>query len=144
MGVIRAGLGGLLLGLGVALWAYFHGQAVCESRHLEAYAQAQAENIMKQKKLVADVVRAAEIANEEQVNLERRVALADSAVLRLQQEVRDANSRDDSTAPAALDAARARSLLADCAGRYRDVAKQADHLRALVIGLQEYARAVSK
>lgn len=155
MGLIQAALSsaarmaaaaftGLALGLLAAVWAYGYGQQVSEARHAAAFAAAQAANIVKQKALVSQIQKVAENADLETVALERRLAGADLAIDRLREAVRDADSRGDTAATAVADARRARSLLAECASKYRDVAKQADQLRANVLGLQAYASTISQ
>lgn len=126
-----------------ALRSYKSGYRSAESRHLADLAEAQAEASRKQSALAAGVQRASEKALAEQIETEARLAVADAAVDRLRQAVGAANDRARSAAESVADAATARSLLAECAGRYRDMAREADRLRANVIGLQDYARAVS-
>jgi uncharacterized protein HemX len=139
-----AAFSGLALGLLVSVWAYGHGQKVNEGRHAAALAAAQAQNMVKQKALIKGVQKVAEDADLEQTALESRLAGADLAVERLRQAVRDANARADASTTAVADAVRARTLLARCTVKYRDVAKRADQLRANVIGLQAYAVEVSR
>lgn len=134
---------GLLIGAGGAWQAYRHGVEVADGRHAAALAQAQADNIAKQKALILGVQKVSEDADTEQLELERRLASADQSVERLRHAIRDANASAGSAATAVADATSARALLADCAGRYRDLAKHADKLRANVLGLQAYARVVS-
>lgn len=145
--MIRAALSGFALGLFIAVlsasWAYNRGKISNEARHIAAFAAVQAENLAKQKSIILSVQKVAEDADLEQVDLERRLAGADLAVVRLQQTIRDANSRADSAATTIADAARARTLLARCAQRYRDVAERADRLRANVLGLQAYTRTIA-
>lgn len=123
---------------------YRTGYGFAEARHTAALAEAQAETARKQAALVAGVNRASEKAYAEQIEAESRIAGADAAVDRLRQAVGAANDRARSAADAAADAAAARTLLAECAGYYRDMAREADRLRAIVIGLQAYAREVSQ
>jgi uncharacterized membrane protein YccC len=145
--MIRAALYGLAFGLviagGAAWWALGYGEARNEAKHVAALIQAQADNIAKQKALISGVQKVAEDADKEQLDLERRLAGADQSLERLRQAVRDANARAGSASTAIADAARARSLLATCASQYRDLAASADRLRANVLGLQAYAKAVA-
>ena len=143
MGVIHAAAIGLGLGLAFSAWTFSTGYNLSEQRHIKAFQAAEEANSIKQIALIKSVEASTEKFNEEQVYLERRLAGSDAAVVRLLTEVRNANTRADSSSITESDASRARSLLADCASKYRDVAKQADSLRASVIGLQSYARAVS-
>lgn len=130
---------------GVSFYRGYHtGQGFAEARHATALAQAQAEAAQKQKVLITDVQKAAQNAYDEQVKLEARLAAADGAVDRLRETVAAANQRAGSATASAVDGSTARTLLAICATEYRDMAKQADRLRATVIGLQGYARAVSQ
>lgn len=130
---------------GVSFYQGYHtGGTLAEARHSAELAAAQAEATRKQQILAGGVQRAAEEAYNEQVQMEARVAGADAAVDRLRQAVAAANQRAGAAATAAADGQTARTLLADCAGRYRDVAREADRLRATVIGLQGYARAVGE
>lgn len=130
---------------GVSFYRGYHtGQGFAEARHTAELAKAQAEAAQKQKALVGGVQRAAQEAYDEQVKLETRLAAADGAVDRLRETVAAANQRAGSATASAVDGSTARTLLAICATEYRDMAKQADRLRATVIGLQGYARAVSE
>lgn len=130
---------------GVSFYRGYHtGRGFAEARHLTELAEAQAAAIEKQKVLVGGVQKAAEDAYNEQVKLEGQLASADAAVDRLRQAAAAANQRAGSATASAIDGSTARTLLAICAVEYRDVAKQADRLRATVIGLQGYARAVSQ
>ncbi len=120
------------------------GYARGQGEYAVAFAQAEAANANEQKVLIRAVERVAENAEIERSELEARRAAADASVERLHQAVRDANARADPSAPGELDAARARSLLAECTSKYRDMALRADKLRATVVGLQEYVRAVGR
>lgn len=129
---------------GVSFYRGWHtGAKLAELRHMEELAAAQAEATLKQQVLAGGVQRAAEEAYNAQVDAEAHAASADAAVDRLRQAVASANIRAGAAAAAAANGQTARALLADCAGRYRDVAREADRLRATVIGLQGYARAVA-
>ena len=123
---------------------YRTGYGFAQARHTAELAEAQAEAARKQAALVASVNRASEKAYAEQIEAESRIAGADAAVDRLRQAVGAANDRARSAADARADASAARSLLAVCAGEYRDVAREADRLRAIVLGLQAYVREVVK
>lgn len=123
---------------------YRTGEAFAEARHAKAMAEARAEAEAKSKQMVQSVTAAAEEAYREQAETDARLAGADRAVDRLREAVASANLRADSATAAASDGATARTLLAECVGQYRDVARDADRLRAIVIGLQGYARAVSQ
>lgn len=123
---------------------YRTGYGFAEARYTAELAKALAETAKKQAALVASVNRASEKAYAEQIEAESRIAGADAAVDRLRQAVGAANDRARSAADALADAATARTLLAECAGYYRDMAREADRLRAVVIGLQAYAREVSR
>lgn len=124
--------------------SYRLGYEASEARHAAELAKAQAEAAKKQAALVAGVQRASEKAYAEQIETEARIAGADAAVDRLRLAVGAANDRARSAADAVADATAARTLLAECAGYYRDMAREADRLRAIVIGLQAYAREVSQ
>lgn len=129
----------------VTAYRFYHtGYALAEASHAAALIKAQADVAQKQKALAGGIQRAAEDVYNDQVETEKRLALADGAVERLRETIRAANGRANSAATAATDGAIARTLLADCAVEYRDVAKAADRLRGVVIGLQGYARAVSR
>lgn len=110
----------------------------------EAAAQAAAQEAaaLKQKIVIAGVQKAAEDAYNEQLALETRLSAANDAVDRLRETVNAANSRANSATASAIDGSVARTLLADCAGKYRDVAKEADGLRAIILGLRRYAETV--
>lgn len=122
---------------------YRTGYAFAEARHTAELAKAQAEAALKQKALIGGVQRAAEDAYNEQVKLEDRLAAANDAVDRLRETVNAANHRANSATASAIDGSVARTLLADCAGKYRDVAKEADGLRAIILGLRRYAKSVN-
>lgn len=130
-------------GLAVAVWAFSFGYRMSDLEHEELLLKVENANRVKQIQLIQNVNASADKFNEEQVYLERRLAGASAAVDRLLEEVRDANVRADAASGTESDASRARTLLAQCASKYRDVAQQADKLRANVIGLQAYAKAVS-
>lgn len=121
---------------------YRTGYAFAEARHTAELAKAQAEAALKQKALIGGVQRAAEDAYNEQVKLEDRLAAANDAVDRLRETVNAANHRANSATASAIDGSVARTLLADCASRYRDVAKEADGLRAIILGLRRYAEVI--
>lgn len=140
--MIRSGVVGFACGLAIAVWTFSFGYKLSELEHKELLVQAETASRTKQIALIRGVNESVEKFNEEQVLLERRLAGADVALERLRKEVRDANSRADTASGIESDASRARSLLAECASKYRDVAQQADKLRANVIGLQAYAKAV--
>ena len=134
-----------LVSNGVSFYRGWHtASALAEARHTAELAAAQAEAAQKQKALAGGVQRASEEAYHEQVQTDARLAAADAAVDRLRATVARANGRANTAASAVADAAAARSLVADCSGKYRDVARDADRLRATVIALQAYAREVSK
>lgn len=136
----------VLLGATNAMTAkrfYATGEAFAEARHAAAAAKAQAAADLKAKAMVVSVQKAAEEAYNEQVATEARLASANGAVERLRETVASANLRANTATAGALDGITARTLLATCASRYRDVAAAADRLRSTVIGLQGYARAVS-
>lgn len=121
---------------------YRTGYAFAEARHTAELAKAQAEAALKQKALIGGVQRAAEDAYNEQVKLEDRLAAANDAVDRLRETVNAANHRANSVTASAIDGSVARTLLADCASRYKDVAKEADGLRAIILGLRRYAEVI--
>ena len=128
------------------VWAhgYFRGAGHERARYAAIMAEAQVKAAARQKALVAGVEKAAEEAYAEQVALEHRLAGADDALGRLRAAVDAANRRADTASAAAADGVLARTLLAECAGEYREVAERADRLRAIAIGLQAYAREVSE
>lgn len=137
--------GVLVLTNAVSFYRGYHtGYGFAEARWTAEVAKVQDAATKREKALAGGVQRAAEDAYNEQVETEKRLADADGAVDRLRETVRIANGRANSAATAVADGQLARTLLAECAGSYRDVAKQADRLRAIVIGLQGYARAVSQ
>lgn len=122
---------------------YRTGYAFAEARHTAELAKAQAEAALKQKIVIAGVQKAAEDAYNEQLALETRLAAANDAVDRLRETVNAANHRANSVTASAIDGSVARTLLADCASRYKDVAKEADGLRAIILGLRRYAKSVN-
>jgi hypothetical protein len=120
------------------------GYARGQGEYARAFAQAEAVAANEQKALIRAVERVAENAEQERTDMETRLAAADASVERLHQAVRDANASADPSTPGELDAARARSLLAECASAYRDMAASADKFRVTIIGLQDYVRAVGR
>jgi hypothetical protein len=108
----------------------------------DAYAVALAvenkRNREAEQVLIGKVVEVEQDAIEETLELNRRLAATDDVVAKLRTAVRSANARADASTPGDTDADSARSLLADCTGAYRDMARTADELRANVLGLQAY------
>lgn len=123
---------------------YRAGGDACETAHVDALRAAELKNAERTKQLVRGVEKIVEENRDAQAEIELRLADADDAVERLREAVRDADARADTTAAGAADAAAARASLADCAGKYRDMARDVDRLRATVIGLQSYAKEVSR
>lgn len=145
--------GWLVFALGLALAGvvgfagvkgYRMGVSVSTARFEALRAEEKAEADRRQKALVSGVQKAAQEAYDAQVEAESNVARADRAVDGLREAAVRANLRADAAATAVADGIAARTLLAECAGLYRDVAREADRLRAVVIGLQAYAREVSQ
>jgi hypothetical protein len=97
---------------------------------------------IREKRLMKDAERVAEIVYQENQELAARADRADRALVSLRAEIaRRAGAPKTSPAPGA-DGATAEAILADCAGEYRAVAGEADHLRAKLLGLQAYVRDV--
>lgn len=129
---------------------YGFSEAIWTKKELErgkkesaAMAAAQEAATLKQKIVIAGVQKAAEDAYNEQLALETRLSAANDAVDRLRETVNAANHRANSATASAIDGSVARTLLANCASRYRDVAKEADGLRAIILGLRRYAKSVN-
>lgn len=145
--------GWLVLALSLALAAgvffvgvkgYRMGEAAATARYETLRAEERAEADRRQKALILGVQKAAQEAHDAQVEAESNVARADRAVDGLREAAVRANLRADAAATSGADGASARTLLAECVGEYRNVAKAADQLRAIVIGLQSYAREISR
>ena len=100
-------------------------------------------NAALERLLVQKVERVAEDAANEQRILLERLASADLSNGRLLDAIRRADAGTDTGTASGFDAVTARALLADCAGKYRDMARTADELRANVLGLQAYIRSVA-
>lgn len=132
------------LAYGAGQWmGYDRGADAAKAGYDAALAEAERANAEAQKVLIRQIERVAEDAEQERLAVEDRLAAAGDAVDRLRDTIRRADTNPDPSATPVADATRARALLADCAARYRDMAGQADRLRATVIGLQAYAREVS-
>lgn len=134
--VVFAGL--LYLGY----WLHGQGYAKATLEHQATLLEAERRNLELTKLYIANVQKIAQEHQDELRQLEESLASADTAVDRLRDAVRNANAGPNTAATCESDAATARSLLATCAGEYRNVARDADRLRATVIGLQDYVRAI--
>lgn len=96
----------------------------------------------REKQLMKDAERVAEIVATENQALEDRLSLADRSLASLRAEI-DRRARAAKAAPSAgSDADAAGAVLADCAGQYRDMAREADSLRSKLLGLQAYVREI--
>lgn len=124
--------------------AYRRGFSIAEAACAKERSQAADVALQRQKELIKSVASAAQEAQDEQNAIADRLAGADDAVERLRAALRETSRRADAAASAVSDETSARTILAECAGRYRDVAREADRLRAVVLGLQAYARAVAE
>lgn len=130
---------------GVGGWlGYDRGYDVSVAEHNTALIEVERQNIARTKEYIRNVDRVAQNHQVEIQKLESNLAGTNDAVDSLHAVISRANSRTDTGATAIADAARARSLLAECAARYRDMARTADGLRATVLGLQAYALEVSR
>lgn len=97
---------------------------------------------LREKRLMKSAERVAEIVYQENADLEARADRADRALASLRAEV-DRRARAAEAAPASgADATSAGAALADCAGKYRDLARDSDRIRAKLLGLQAYVREV--
>jgi Protein of unknown function (DUF2514) len=99
----------------------------------------------KERELFRAIDKVTENAYIRETEIESDAAGADAAVDRLRAEIarRDA-AASDSVAAADRDAAAARSVLAECADRHRQLAEQADRVRGKLLTLQDYVRSVCK
>ena len=134
---------------GAAFWGgqgigYANGYNASQADHVAALAEAEAKNLELERQLVRSVEEVAKNAEFEREKIADRLADANDAVDRLRRVIRDTDASSDSGTTSGTDAASARALLADCAARYRDMARTADQLRANVISLQGYARSIMK
>jgi septal ring factor EnvC (AmiA/AmiB activator) len=97
---------------------------------------------LREKRLMKGAERVAELVYQENQELEARADRADRALASLRAEI-DRRARAAEAAPSAgADGGSAGALLAECAGRYRDLARDADRLRAKLLGLQAYVREI--
>jgi len=133
------------VGLPLSAWqGYRFGVRSEILRSAELVASVNIKNMEKQKALFKAIEDVAEDAEKERANIEFQLAGADASVDRLREIIRRADARSGSGTTGVTDATAARSSLAECAAKYRDLGRQHDRLRAVVIGLQSYAREVSK
>jgi chromosome segregation ATPase len=122
---------------------FYLGGKIEAAKSAEALIAANAKNAEKQKAIFRAVDKVAQDVETERRQIEDRLAGAGDALERLRAQIRDADARADTAATCVADGKTARAQLAQCAGKYRDMAERADRLRAAVLGLQSYARAVS-
>lgn len=134
--VIVGGLGFL------GYWLHGQGYMKAQLEYQAALFEAERKNAEITKLYIRNVERIAQEHQDELRALEESLASADTAVDRLRDAVRNANSSPDTSTTCESDAATARTLLANCAAEYRNVARDADRLRANVIGLQDYVRSI--
>lgn len=117
-----------------------------ETSRAARIASEQARRREKELQRYADEI--ARDAAKRQQALASRVATTDLVARGLRDDIArlDAGRRPDDPEGAghADAAARARELLGSCAERYRGVAEKADGLRDQVMGLQDWARVVTK
>ena len=141
----------LLAGLALVALAFGGGhltgiaRGVAQERASAAAALVAAEqqNAAEQRRLMAAIDQLAQENQHARTQIDRDLAGTRDSYKRLLAAIRDADARANTGPACVADAAAARSQLADCAERYRDVAERADQLRATVIGLQAYAHQVS-
>ena len=96
----------------------------------------------RERQLIKDSERVAEIVYQENLALEARADRADLSLGRLRDELARRARADAASPSAGVDGGSAGAILADCAGEYRNVAREADRLRAKLLGLQEYVREI--
>ena len=99
-------------------------------------------NAEETERLERQVKQVTENAERERQEIDDNLLAADDTVASLRSAIRDANTRADTPAACRADAAAARSLLASCASEFRDMARQADQLRATVLGWQDYYKVI--
>jgi hypothetical protein len=97
---------------------------------------------VREKRLMKDAERVAEIVYQENQDLAARADRADRAVVSLRAEIARRAGAAETGATTGADGSTAEAILADCAGEYRAVAGEADRLRAKLLGLQAYVRDV--
>ena len=135
---------GVLVALvgGVYTAGYSAGGTAKQSAYDATLRAEEQRNAALERLLLQKVERVAEdAANEQRILLERLTA-AGLSNDRLRDAIRSADSNTDTSTSSGFDAVTARALLANCAGKYRDMARTADELRANVLGLQAYVRGV--
>jgi hypothetical protein len=133
----------LAIGAGALILGAWAGYRWSEGQHARALLAAQEAAQARERALVGEVDRIATQTEEERAATDRRLAAANDALGRLQQAIAIAD-HSNSASTCQSDAATARALLAECAAEYRSMAREADRLRETVLGLQEYARTVTK
>ena len=111
-----------------------------------AILQEKAEEIeavrLREKRLMKSAEKVAENVYRENQDLEARAARADRALASLRAEIDRRARAAEASASSGADGSPAGALLAECAGRYRDMAREADKLRAKLLGLQGYVREI--
>lgn len=111
-----------------------------------AILQEKAEEIeavrLREKRLMKSAEKVAENVYRENQDLEARAARADRALASLRAEIDRRARAAEASASSGADGSSAGALLAECAGRYRDMAREADKLRAKLLGLQGYVREI--
>jgi hypothetical protein len=132
-----------LVGAASGFQGYRLGYGAAQDEAREALLTAERENAEKQKLLVRSIDKIAGETDAEIVENERRLANADRSLERLREAIRDANARADAAGTSSADAATAAASLGECAGRYRELGRQHDQIRAQLLGLQAYARSVA-
>lgn len=107
---------------------------------LQEQADALASVRLREKRLMKDAERVAEIVYQENQELEDRADRADRALAGLRAEIARRAGAAAAAPATGVDAGTAEAILAECAGEYREVAGEADRLRAQLLGLQAYVR----
>lgn len=122
-------------------WGRADGAALAQARHAAELRAAQDMAAARERALVQGVEQLAEEVVAREQEMRDRAGGADLALERLRAEIGRADAAaTDTGAAAAADAARARALLAECATAHRQLAGEADSIRARLIGLQDYVR----
>ena len=134
--------GGVLAACLACFWqGYLFGRDATLARQAADLRTAQEEVRQRERELLRAVDRVSEEAFDREQDVARDSADADAAVDRLRAEIarRDAAARAAAAADSG-DAATARALLAQCADKHRQLARDADRVRSNLLTLQAYVR----
>lgn len=130
-----------LLVMAVAIGSYRMGVTVEGAKHARAMAQAQAEAQARTVAMKRAVEGVSDDFERERSELSSRADAADLALGRMRSALFSSGGASQ-PASGSDGASRPREILGDCAAEYRRMAGIADGLRAQLIALQAYVRAL--